>query len=350
MHPGVQKSLGIALAFGSVWLAIQFFLPLFAPFLLGLGLALAAEPMTGFLHRRLRVPRPVSAGIGVSMAFCFFVMVLLVLCALLVRELAVLAGVLPDLEDAVRSGVELLHNWLLRLISHAPPSLRPHLEQSLNSLFTGGAALLDQGIRYVLGLAGRLLSHVPDSALGLGTAVISGFMISAKLPGIRAWLARHIGAESSRPALEAARRVRGAVGGWLLAQGKLLATTFAILLPGLWLLGISNAPLWALGICLVDVLPVLGTGTVLMPWALVCFLRDQGARALGLLGLYAVISLTRSMLEPRLLGRHLGLDPLVTLMAMYIGYRLWGVGGMILSPVLTVAAIGLIPGRDPGNL
>ena len=85
-----------------------------------------------------------------------------------------------------------------------------------------------------------------------------------------------------------------------------------------------------------DALPVLGTGTVLVPWSLVCLLQGDTVRGIGLLGVYAAASLTRSVLEPRFIGRQLGLDPLVTLLAMYAGYRLWGLAGMILAPLLAV--------------
>ena len=103
------------------------------------------------------------------------------------------------------------------------------------------------------------------------------------------------------------------------------------------------------GVALVDALPVLGTGTVLVPWAVICFLQGEGARAIGLLGVYAVVTLSRSMLEPKLVGRHLGLDPLVTLMALYVGYKLWGVGGMIFAPLLAVTIMQVTPGRERGD-
>ena len=78
-------------------------------------------------------------------------------------------------------------------------------------------------------------------------------------------------------------------------------------------------------------------------------MQGEGARAIGLLGVYAVVTLSRSMLEPKLVGRHLGLDPLVTLMALYVGYKLWGVGGMIFAPLLAVTIMQVTPGRERGD-
>lgn len=328
-----------------VWLSLRYLFPLVSPFLLGTILALAAEPMVSFLQRYTHIPRPVSAGIGVSMAFCLFTMLLLLLCAFLVRELGALAGVIPNLEETARSGITLMQSWLLELSSHTPQSLQPLLSENVNSLFSDGAALLDKGVRYVLGLAGNLLSHVPDSALSLGTAVLSGVMISAKLPKIKHWFVRRFPKEKLRPLLVALHRMKTAVGGWLIAQCKLMGVTFVILFLGLLILRVPYALLWALGIALVDAFPVLGTGTILIPWSLMSLLQGDGARAIGLLGIYITAALIRSALEPKLVGHHLGLDPLITLFALYAGYKLWGIGGMILAPLLAVAAIQIVPER-----
>ncbi len=345
MAPGIKTTLSILTIFFTVWLTLRFFFPLVSPFLLGTLLALAAEPMVSFLTKKLRVPRPVSVGIGVSMTFCFLAMVLLLLCAFLIRELRLLAGVLPDLEQTVRSGISLMESWLLELTTRTPQSVQPLLRENVTSLFSDGTSLLNRVLRFCLSLAGNLFTHIPDSALSLGTAAISGFMISAKLPRIKAWILRRLPKEKLRPILAALKRVKTAILGWLLAQCKLMSLTLLILVLGFLLLRIPYAPLWAGAVALVDALPVLGTGTVLIPWALVCFLQADTARAIGLLGLYTIITLTRSALEPKLLGRHLGLDPLVTLMALYAGFKLWGVGGMILAPLLAVTAIQLVPNR-----
>lgn len=345
MRPGRAKISSILFSFLLVWLAIRFFLPLFFPFLLGTLLALSAEPMVRFLHRKLHAPRPVSAGIGVSMAFTLLAMVLLCLCAFLIRELGSLGRVLPDLGQTAKTGFSLIQNWLLQLSTHTPDSLQPILRQNVNRFFSDGAALLDKVIGYFLGLAGNLLSQVPDSALSLGTALISAFLISARLPKLRRSFLRRIPRERLRSLVDTASQIRRILASWLSAQCKLVIISFVILFLGLVILQIPHALLWASVICLVDALPVLGTGTVLLPWSLVCLLQGDTARAIGLASVYAVTALTRSMLEPKFLGRHLGLDPLATLIALYAGFRLWGIGGMILAPILTVITIRITSER-----
>ena len=341
MQPRNPKISSIILAFFLVWLTIRFFLPLFSPFLLGTFLALSAEPLVTFLHRKLYIPRSISAGIGVAMSFSLLSILLLSLCAFVLRELGSLADVLPDLGETAKNGFSLVRNWMLQLSSRTPESIRPVLQQNVDTFFSDGAALLDKSIGYLLGLAGSLLTHVPDSTLSLGTAVISAFLISARLPRLRRLVQRRIPAEWLRSLRKTSLQLRRILGGWLTAQCKLTGISFLICFLGLVLLKIPHAPVWALGVCLVDAFPVLGTGTVLLPWSLVCLLQEDTARAIGLASVYLTITLTRSMLEPKFLGRHLGLDPLVTLISLYAGFRLWGIGGMLLAPVLTVTAMQL---------
>jgi len=303
-------------------------------------LALAAEPVVSFFQNKVRIPRGAAVGIGVSMTFFLLGAGVLLLCAIAFRELG---NVIPDLEQTAQSGVDTLHSFLLELSQHTPSTLQPVLRESVNALFSDSAALANRGIDWSLSLAGSLLSHVPDGALGFGTAILSGYMISFRLPTLRDLIFRQ---DTLKPIRAAWGRIKTAVAGWLNAQLRLMGMTALVLALGLTLLRIPYAIVWALGIAVVDALPVLGTGAVMIPWSILCFLQDDTPRAIGLLGIYATAALLRSTLEPKLLGRHLGLDPLVTLMALYAGYKLWGLAGMLLAPMLAVAVTQAAPRRS----
>ena len=208
MHSGHPKFTSVLLAFFLVFLTIRFFLPLFSPFALGTLLAFSAEPMVRFLNRKAHVPRTISAGIGVSMTVFLLSMLLLCLCAFLIRELGNLSKVLPDLSQTAKTGFSLVQNWLLQLSDHTPESLQPVLRENVNRFFSDGAALLDKAMGHLLGLAGTLLTHVPDSAFSLGTAIISAFLISAKLPKLRRSLLRRIPREWLRALTHTLRQIR----------------------------------------------------------------------------------------------------------------------------------------------
>lgn len=342
MNPLARKLLTLAALLTGIFLGIRYLLPLIFPFLLGSALALAAEPIVRFGCKKLRLPRSVAAGIGVSMSFAFLALVILMLAALVLRQLRTLAGILPDLENSIRGGMQSMSTWLLELADKAPGGVSAVLSRNINDFFSGGSALLDRIMGYLLHLASGILSQVPGRALSFGTAIIASFMISAKLPKLKAAVRSRLGGQKVQPIFDTLRRLRHTLGSWLKAQLKLSGITFAVATAGLMLLRITHAPLWAAMIAMVDAFPVLGTGAILVPWSLVSFLQGDRLLAFGLLGLYAAAAVTRTVLEPRLVGKQLGLDPLVTLIALYAGFKLFGLPGMILAPMLAVTVTQLM--------
>lgn len=331
-----RRLFAVTLATVAVWLFLRYLMPILTPFLFAFLLALAAEPLVKVFHRKMHLSRSLAAGIGVSIALVLLILLLMVLGALLLRELGTLAGVVPDLEGTALQGMDSLEGFLLGIANKTPRNIQPILTHSVEGMFSDSTALLDKFTSKLLNIASGAVSKLPDSALSVGTWLLASYMISAKLPKIKTWVRSHLPAswqEKYRPFLQ---RIKKSVFGWLLAQGKLMSITFLVLTVGFFVLQIRYAPLWAFLISLVDALPVLGTGTVLVPWSLVCFLQGDTVQGIGLLGVYATATLLRSVLEPRLIGRQLGLDPLVTLLAIYTGYRLWGLAGMLLAPLLAV--------------
>lgn len=338
----LRKLLALPILLILVWMGVRYILPILTPFLLAGLLALAAEPVVSILQKRGRLPRGAAAGIGMTITLVVLILLVMVLAALLLRELGMLANIVPDLEGTALRGMNSLEEWLVSLAQRMPQSVRPVLTQQVEGFFSDGTALLDQVTARLLGLASGVLSQLPDSVLGIGTWLLASYMISAKLPKLKAWLRGHLPESWHSKYLPMLQRMKKSVSGWFLAQCKLMGVTFLILCIGFLALQIPYAPLWALMISLVDALPVLGTGMVLVPWSLVCYLQGDSVRAIGLLGVYAAASLLRSVLEPRFVGKQLGLDPLVTLLSMYAGYRVWGFGGMILAPLLAVTVTGAL--------
>ena len=320
----------------AAWLFFRFLLPIAMPFLLAGLLSIAAEPLVIVQEKRLHLPRVWASILGVLLALVLTILLVVALCAFLVRELSSLAIVLPDLENATLSGLNSLEYWLLDLAQKAPKGINSILSNGVEGIFSGGSTLLDQVASKLFSLATSVLKALPDSALGIGTWILASFMLSVRLPKIKQWLSSHLPKAWREQYLPYLQTLKKTVLGWLTAQAKLVCVTFSVLLAGFLLLRIDHPVLWAATVCLVDILPILGTGTVLIPWSLVCFLQGNHLQGIGLLAVYAIVSLLRSVLEPKLVGKQLGLDPLVTLFAIYAGYRLWGLVGMLIAPILAV--------------
>lgn len=333
----VKRAALLAGGFLGVWLIIKYLLPIFLPFALGFLLALAAEPAVRAGSRLLKLPRWAAAGLGVSLTLVFLMTLVWVLGAVMVKELRVLAGRLPDLQNTAAQTVERVQLFLENAASHAPDGVRPLVDRSISRLFSSGSQFMEQATVRLPGAVSALLSRVPDGALGIGTGILSAFMLSARLPKLKLAAAQKLPEGLRTRLLPALKRSKNALFGWLKAQLKLSGITYCIVTLGLLLLQVPYAPLWAAAVALVDAVPLLGTGTVLLPWALVCLIQRDHLRSVGLLCIYGAAFLTRTVLEPRLVGRHLGLDPLVTLVFLYLGYRFWGILGMLLAPMLAAA-------------
>ena len=331
----------IALLIGgflAVWLFFRFLLPLALPFGLGLLLALAAEPAVQ-LGTRLRLPRWASAGVGVTMTLLLLIVLVGILGAAIVKELGVLAGRLPDLQETATETAHRVQTLLQSAADRAPEGVRPLMTGAVKRLFSSGTEIVEQATVGLPGAISAFLSRVPDGALGIGTGILSAFMLSARLPKLKTALSEKLPDGVKTKLLPPLKRAKTALWGWLKAQMKLSGITFCVVTAGFLLLRIPYAPVWAALVALVDAVPLLGTGIILLPWALICLLRRQHLMSVGLLLTYGAAFLTRTVLEPRLVGRHLGLDPLVTLMCLYLGYRFWGVLGMLLAPMLAAAVM-----------
>lgn len=319
-----------------LWLGIRYLLPIALPFLLAGVMALISEPVVGVFRQRLKLPQAVAAGAGVSITLVMLTLILMVLGALAVRQVQALAQRMPDLGAAAAQGLDALHTWLLGVAAGAPEGIRTMATQSVDELFSDGSVFLSQVTSLAASLASGMVSRLPDSFLGIGTWLLASFMFSAKLPAIRQWIAGHTPREWKEKYLPALGRMKHFVLGWLKAQLKLMSVTFGILMVGFFLLRVENALILAVVIALVDALPVFGTGLIMIPWGVVNLVQGNTVLGVGLLATYAAAALSRSVLEPKFVGRQLGLDSLVTLAAIYTGYRLWGIPGLILAPLLTV--------------
>lgn len=335
-----RRHLYILGAFWGLWLGIKYLFPVFAPFVAGTLIALLAEPLVGLLTKKL--PRGLGAGIGVTVTLVFLAGLLSAAGAVAVRQIGLLSQKIPDLGKAAGEGIVHLQDFLVNLTQKAPEGMRTVLTGSVLRLFDNGGAVVDEMTRRIPATLTKVISWVPKGAMGIGTALISSFLISARLPKLKLLFTQKLPESVTQHYLPNLKRGGKAVTGWLKAQLRLSAITYLIVAVGFLLLRIPNALLWGLLIAVVDAVPILGTGTVLVPWGIVCLVQGNVIQGVGLFALCGAAIFTRSILEPRLVGRQLGLDPLVTLVALYLGFRFWGIPGLILAPILVTVAKNIV--------
>ena len=199
-------------------------------------------------------------------------------------------------------------------------------------------------------LMGNSMS-LAQGTIGLMVVMIlfmMGVMLFVReMDGIRQWMEHSFFREEF---IRIGRVLALAGRAYLRAQGIILLFTMALCTAGLFLLKNPYYILAGIGLGLLDALPVFGTGTVLVPWAVVCFFRRRWRRGLFLLALYAACYLLREFLEAKLLSDKVGLSPLLTLISIYVGLQLFGIPGVLLGPVgaLVIREFCFNPADSPG--
>ena len=333
------RGLGIVLTGAAVlalgWATVRFLLPWTAPLLLSMAIAALMEPPVRYLvgkgWRRGAAAGAMSLGVlgllgwGIS--------------ALLGRAAAAaveLARQVPAMMTGMARGLDRLEGRALDAIAAAPEELTDTLRLGLDAVGESLYALPGHLSQWALDALGKLAQQSPDLLLFVVTAGIGSYLCSASFPKVLAFLSAQIPGETKERLRETGRDLRQSCGGWLRAQGILMAITFVELLLAFLLLRVRGAMGLAALTALIDALPVFGTGIVLVPWALGCLLLGELGRGLGLLVAWGLASLVRSCLQAKLLGDEIGLDPLASLTAMYVGWRVWKVWGMLLFPLVLV--------------
>ena len=319
------------------YLALKYLLHLVMPFFLALLAAAALRPLVQLLTRRFRMLHGFAA---IFVCALFFLLLAAAVFLLAGRAAALLSDLLAEapifyvttLEPALHALAEKLQRFTGRFTgAELAGELLP---KAVEAVGEAASQLSLRLVSAVSGAAGKL----PGLLVKTAVCVIATVFFALDYERIGAFCRKKLPERT----LALAREVKGSLRQVLLRYGKsyglLFLLTFALLWAGLALTGVERGWLIALGVAALDILPVLGTGTVLVPWAAVCLLSGDTRRGVSLLVLFAVIEIVRQAVEPRIIGRHVGLPPLVTLMCMFLGGQLFGMIGLFGLPIL--AAIG----------
>lgn len=317
-------------------------LPLTLPVVLGVLLAMLLEPWVVRLQKRTGLGRTAASGITVTAGLLLLAGVLWLLGRLLVHEAAGLSGELPGMLRAVDRWGTSLTGLLENLAEKLPDGAGDALLAWGQELMSAGGTLAQKLYETVFGLVTRLLGALPDSLFFLMTMILSCYFAAGELPRLREKALLLLPQEAGDWCRRVSRGLHRALGGWFRAQAKLMGVTFLVLAVGFLLLRVDSPILLALGVSFLDALPVFGTGTILIPWAVISLVTGDMGLGLGLLGLYGAAALLRNVLEPKVLGANLGLSPLVTLAAIYAGWRLMGIWGMIGFPLAAMVLMQVL--------
>ena len=341
-----------AIIAGITYLIFRYLLNLLLPFVIALLVAWLLRPL-GRLYRQ-RAPKLASALIVVTVLLFYLLLGVLAMLLLvdLLTGLAQYLGKLPELyTQTIEPGLRNLYANAQDLAARFDPSVADVVNMVLPQVISSvGGAVTNFSVTAVGKLTG-LVTALPSVLISALIAVIASFFTAVSYDGMKAFLQRNLPAKFTETAGYAIRSFRNIIRQYGKSYLLVMLITFGELTLGLLIIGVRRAILLAALIAIFDIFPVVGAGAILLPWAVISLIQGKTLQALGLLILYVVILVVRQFLEPKVVGKQVGLPPLVTLACMFVGTSLFGAWGLFGLPIGAAILVNLSNDPDvPINL
>ena len=306
-------------------------LKFFMPFVIGWIIAMIANPLVRFLERRVKLVRKHSSFVIVVAALALVVGLIYLI---LSRSLVLLHGFMKDL-PALYEGIEGDVARSMEQIEHLFRFLPDSIQQTWAEIGSNLGSYVGKAVEKLASptveAAGSVARSIPAVLVYLVVTILSAYFFIVDRDKILAMIKAHTPAWAQRYTRYLRGELLRLIGGYFMAQFKIMVVVWLILTVGFLVLGVGYAPLWAFLIAFLDFLPVFGTGTALIPWGLIKLLGGEYAFAAGLLLIYVLTQVTRQLVQPKLVGDSMGLNPLLTLLLLYLGFKVKGIAGMILA-------------------
>lgn len=310
---------------------------IFLPFILGYVFSLAINPLADKLQKKFRLPRGVCAILVIILTVGIVGGILTGVIWKIVAEIKSLYSQYPKIySDAVElwENISDKYSKLYIVMPDGIQNMFDNLGSQISSAVTGFFEKTP-----VIERAGNVAKSLPGIFIALIVFFLSLYFMVTDAQTVSEKLNRIIPLKVRERIVGINAELKKYMGGYVKAQCIIMSVAFVILMTGLTILQKDYALLIAIGIAVLDALPFFGSGAVLWPWALVSFLSGSVKSGVGLIIIYLIIVLTRQTIEPKIVSSKIGLHPILTLMAMYVGYRTFSIGGMILGPLTLMLII-----------
>ena len=313
----------ISLALLFFWAFFKYILGLLAPFIVAFIFSRIISKPVDLCEKRLKFPRPFAS------------IILTVLCfgtigTLLYFVFTSLFDFLSEWFDTFANSNISFEGIFEDLKSYLPPNFKSYVDANSGNWLTSITDSLKSFVGPLISEAATFAASLPSVLIFIIASIVSTYFFTNDYEMIKTKLKSAIPEKFETKILQTKNEISTTLVRYLRALLVLMGITFVELSLGFFILGIDNAIILAAIIAIVDALPILGTGWILTPWAIYSLLTGDFTLAIGLPVLYCVIAIVRNTIEPKIVGKHIGLHPLATLMSMYIGLKLFGIIGMFM--------------------
>lgn len=327
----------VAVILAAAYVVLEYLLGWLAPFILGLIFAVMLQKPINWISKRTSVKHGIIASLVTLLFVLVVVLALWLLAYGAVNETVGFIRTLPNwFQNAAPSVAAALQTQLDGLMSNMPVEWETQISQFTADLLSSIQSALTNLSATAVGFVANGATKLPGLLIGFVITIVATFFISVEFDTIKRFLQRQIPVKYR----SIASRIWYSSGLTLvkMLQGYslILLISFGELAVGLTLIGVEYSVVIAAVVAIVDIFPVVGTGTILIPWAIVSLLVGQFSRGILLLLLYVTITVVRNVIEPKIIGARIGLHPLATLICMYLGLHLFGLAGMFLVPLTVI--------------
>lgn len=337
----------IKIAYVSIILAIIYFIvpkviTFTMPFIVAYAISRLIIPLAERLEAKLRFPRRLAIILVMLIAVGVLGGLVFTLFYQAVYELQHFAYIIPDILEGNYPMPQWLGNMLNNLNNFyfaLPESMQEFITMVSENLRGNLYSILEPATSAVINAATRVAKSLPNLFIFAVIMIMSTYFMCNDRENIRAFWKKVLPKHVLRRAVYIKNDLIRACGGYIKAQGILMCITFVVMLVGLTVIGVESSALVAFIISIIDFIPVLGTGTILIPWAIVSLIGGKYFFALGLAVIYAISFLIRRFSEPKIISEQIGLHPLLTLVSIYVGLKAVGVSGMILGPIIAIIIV-----------
>lgn len=313
----------------------------FLPFVIGWIISLIASPVVKFFEEKLKIRRKGASVIVIVAVLAAVILLVYTVCSKLVQEGIDFVNELPAMWESIMAEFSQVGENLEGVYNKLPVDMQNTLDNIGTQLGDYFGAVMEEAGTPTFEAVGNVAKQLPDIFLGVVICILSAYFFVADKSYMSNIMKKYV-PDSIRYRFDLIRRsFRNAVGGYFKAQFKIECWVYILLVIGLLTLHVRYALLVALGIAFLDFLPVFGTGTVMIPWAVIEILGKNYKMAVGLLIIWCVGQLVRQMIQPKIVGDSMGMNAIPTLFLLFIGYKAAGVLGMILAVPIGIIVINL---------
>ena len=326
-----QKKYGLLIGIAIlIYVGLKYLLPLVVPFIFSYFLAKALKPMLNWIEKKTHISKKITAPFFVLIIVGVIILIIAYIVMIFIKQVCELVSNLPTYEGLLWNNICSICKECDKIFGLSQGESFEFVKESTTTMIT---QMQESVMPYVTKQAVGLFSYVVQIGTSCFIWILATLILLMDKEGYGNTFKRTIAYREIRPIL---RRLKNTGFAYLKAQGIIIAIIAIVSTIGFYLVGSEFAVVFGICIAIFDAFPIVGSGIILVPWSIVEIFRGNMYEAAVLITLYLICMLIREGLEPKLFGDGIGIKPLYVLIAVFIGVRLFGIGGIFLGPVAMV--------------